>query len=241
MTGPDDYGRDELPKVPPSRARLDPVNLPTPAPQRGSGMARDKAIVEARRIRCVYLRMAGHTYEQIAEAVGYTDRKTARDAVMAALDGVLVEGVEQMRELEGMALLQQRRALWPLAMGEPAVKGGVAEDGSLIEDRDAVPPDVEAHRVLVRIADRYAKLNGLDAPTKIDLTGGDIGEQLGDLRAAMAEDGSYSVTDLDGDETPQGVDSPVDGPPPVVEPDPDDPLEGVDLPAVTVRREGRIT
>src|SRR3990172_1602421 len=91
------------------------------------------------------LRKAGRTYEEIAQALGYADRSTAYQAVMAALKSLPAQTAEEMRKLDGERLDQLLAAVWPrAASGDPA---GV--DAAL------------------RILARRARLMGLDLPAKL--------------------------------------------------------------------------
>ncbi len=107
---------------------------------------RDRRIEEAqRRRRALELRVAGATYEEIAEALGYVSRGTAWKAVWRAYREGLRDPAEHLRELETERLDRLQKAWWTKALGG----------------------DVSAFRYLLRLMERRAKLLGLDAPTKI--------------------------------------------------------------------------
>lgn len=151
---------------------LDPTELDTPVGK--GGESQDKALVTARQAKAVALRLSGLSYEQVATEVGYYDRGAARLAVMTALKNVQAQNVEELRELEGARLDRLQAAVW----------------------RQAMQGDVQSVRAVIRISERRSKLLGLDAPLKVEWTG-EVDAQLGELRAAMAEDGIFVVTDVD--------------------------------------------
>jgi hypothetical protein len=107
------------------------------------------------------LRMAGASFDEIAESLGYADRGGAFKAVMAALQSTLPEPAAQVRELE----LKRLDRLW-LAVWDGATKG-----------------DLQAVDACLRIMKRRADFEGLDAPKKLEhggIDGGPIPIQLND-------------------------------------------------------------
>lgn len=101
------------------------------------------------------LRIAGKTFQQIADAMA-TTRTTAYRWVVAALekaDEAMAERAAEHRELEAQRLNALLASLWTNALaGEPGV----------------------VDRVL-KIMERRAKLLGLDAPARAELSGPDGG------------------------------------------------------------------
>lgn len=95
------------------------------------------------------LRRAGATYDAIADRLGYTNRGAAYKAVQRGLRRTIQEPADELRQLEVERLDRLLTAVWRSAMG-----------GNL----GAVD------RVL-RVAERRARLLGLDAPTKIETEG----------------------------------------------------------------------
>ena len=135
---------------------------------------KEVARLTARRAKAVALRIAGLSYSQIAEQVGYSDKSAARHAVMQSLDGIMVENVERLREVEAMRLDRLQAAVWQRAMSG----------------------DDAAIRTALRIIESRARLLGLNAPVVIEMTEG-VDRQLGELRALLAQDTNlYVVTDL---------------------------------------------
>ena len=107
------------------------------------------------------LRMAGASFDEIAESLGYADRGGAHKAVMAGLQSTLPEPAAQVRELE----LKRLDRLW-LAVWDAATKG-----------------DLQALDACLRIMKRRADFEGLDAPKKLEhggIDGGPIQIQLND-------------------------------------------------------------
>src|SRR5262245_39333378 len=113
-----------------------------------SPMRNQPSVVERQR-RAVELRCAGATYDEIASALGYSNRKSAWKAVDAALKKTLKEPTDQLRQFERSRLDQMQKAIWPKVLqGEP-----------------------RAIEVALRISERRARLEGLDCPEKREITG----------------------------------------------------------------------
>lgn len=109
------------------------------------------------------LRRKGHTYDEIARAMGYTNKATAHRIVCKALRKMIQEPAEDVLKLELDRLDAMIKELW----GRRAT------------------PEV-ADRIL-KIMDRRAKYLGLDAPAKSELTGANGGAiQLDDATALRA-------------------------------------------------------
>jgi hypothetical protein len=83
--------------------------------------------------------LAGHSYDQIARAVGYANRGTAHRVVAKALAERLADNIDQLRELELARLDALQASLWPKA-----------ENG-----------DLRAVNACVRIIDKRCRLLGL--------------------------------------------------------------------------------
>jgi hypothetical protein len=98
--------------------------------------------------QAIELRKAGANYEQIAAQLGYATRGSAQRAVKRLLQANAAEAVEDLRTLEDGRLDDMLSAIYK-----------AAKDGDL--------PTID--RVL-RIAERRAKLWGLDAPAQVQNT-----------------------------------------------------------------------
>ena len=103
--------------------------------------------------QAIALRKEGNTYDQIAAQLGYASRSSARRAVVRLLQANTVEAVGDLRTLEDGRLDDMLRAIY-----------GAAVQGDLATiDR------------ILRISERRAKLWGLDAAVKQEITGADGG------------------------------------------------------------------
>ena len=92
------------------------------------------------------LRKAGHTFEDIAERVGYASKSGAFKAVMSALRKTIQEPADELRRLELERLDVMLKSLWPFIL-----KGS--------------PRHVE---IGLKVMDRRAALLGLDAPKQVE-------------------------------------------------------------------------
>lgn len=99
------------------------------------------------------MRRDGLQYDDIAAQLGYASKAGAWKAVTTALKRREAEAVDELRQLEGMRLDALQAAVWPAAMAG----------------------DVQAVRAVVTISERRARLFGLDAPTRNELSGADGG------------------------------------------------------------------
>lgn len=110
-----------------------------------------------RESQAVQLRIAGVSYEAIAQRLGMTPAG-AYKAVKRALRRVIektTEDAEELRRLEIGRLDRLLLAVWPLATGrQPGAAG----------------PDLGAVDRALRIIERRCELLGLNAPKAIDLT-----------------------------------------------------------------------
>lgn len=102
----------------------------------------------ARRARAVRARLAGASYREIAEQLGYADKSSAYRAVMRSIDRVEVQAVEDLRDEENARLDRAQFAIWQQVL-----------DG-----------DLNAVNTFLRLSKRRADLNGLDAPRAIDVS-----------------------------------------------------------------------
>ena len=109
---------------------------------------RSRLALRERQRRALELRLAGHTYQQIADALGSKSKCGAYKAVEGALREVTREPAEAVRELELQRLDAMLAALWPQMQKS----------------------DIQALAGCLRISERRCRLLGLDAPHKIDAT-----------------------------------------------------------------------
>lgn len=126
-----------------------------------------------RRNKALVLRQAGATWDEVARGAGYANRQNARQAVMKHLEEHAVENVHQLRALEGARLDRLQRTLWTRALGG----------------------DLDAIDRTLRIMDQRAKLLGLNAPTKIEITD-EMDREIQQLAALMDDDGTWNITGI---------------------------------------------
>ena len=93
-----------------------PPPEPQTPPDNSTKGRRERRQYEAamKRRRALELRLAGHTFEQIAQATGYKSRAAAKNAVQSSLRHIDREPTEKMRELELQRLDAVLTQLWPL-------------------------------------------------------------------------------------------------------------------------------
>ena len=115
-------------------------------PEPMTSVRRVRAIEKQR--QALELRKAGVGFDQIAQQLGYASRAGAHNAVVSAMRRTLQEPSDEVRRLELERLDKMLFGLW-----QAATKGQW-----LAKDR------------VLAIMDRRAKLLGLDAPAKIDIT-----------------------------------------------------------------------
>lgn len=96
-------------------------------------------------VKALELRKAGHTYQEIADKVGYKGPQWAYDAVQKALKRTLQQPTDDVRKMECERLDRMQLALW-----ERVTNG-----------------DLDAVDAALRVMNRRAKLLGLDAPQRI--------------------------------------------------------------------------
>jgi hypothetical protein len=103
------------------------------------------------------------TWDEIAQAVGYTQPATAQQAYVRANNRILVDDIKALRQLGQDRLDIALQAIWS------AVLEG----------------DIPAINTLIRLEERRAKLYGLDAPTKIQAEV--VNYDANDIRYRLAE------------------------------------------------------
>jgi transposase len=101
----------------------------------------------ARRIEALSLKLAGVSTAQIAERMGIQP-DTVRKLIARTLRTAENRAVEQMRTIENARLDRAQAAIWSQVLAG----------------------DVRAVIAFLQISARRAKLNGLDSPTKIDIS-----------------------------------------------------------------------
>lgn len=100
----------------------------------------------ATRVKALQYRLSGMTYSQVADRLKMPTN-SVRALIQYALRTAEADSVEEMRELENHRLDAMQRAIWP-----------AVEEG-----------DLQAVDRALKIAQTRAKLNGLEAPKKLEL------------------------------------------------------------------------
>ena len=133
------------------------------------------------------MRSRGMTYNQIGESLGMT-RQSAHEAVKRAINDIPKEGAEVVLRLElekldylerRMIVVLQKEHLRTAASGKVSMHNG----SPVLDDM----PNMQAVSVLLKIADRRAKLLGLNTPARTELTGKDGGAIEIDDRSGEAK------------------------------------------------------
>lgn len=114
-----------------------------------------KAAREVRRAEqareALQIRLAGHTYAEVATRLGMSGEGQAYKVVQRALVELPKQSAEEYRAIELARLEEMHRHLSPTITAEPKDVGASAR--------------CEAVGAAIRASDRRAKLLGLDAPT----------------------------------------------------------------------------
>lgn len=107
--------------------------------------------VRERELEALEMRMAGQPYSAIAKALGWRNRSSAYEAVMRVLDRREQEPAERVRSMELQRLERLLQAYWKRAIRKRA-------------------PDINAAKLVLDILTRRARMLGLDAPVRVDIT-----------------------------------------------------------------------
>ncbi len=177
-------------------------------------MATPKAIrvsVAQRRTKAVQLRLEGKSYQQIADALGYSSRSAACVDVTRALEAAVAEqrtSVEALREEELQRLDLLLVEAWAvLKRAHVTVSHGkviVDEDGNKILDDG---PVLQAIDRVLKIQERRAKFLGLDAPVRHEVVTMDaIDAEINRLNVELAAAELYrdEAGEASGAEAPSG-------------------------------------
>lgn len=124
------------------------------------GRRRRTVDAQNRQQTALQLRLAGHSYDEIADRVGYADRRSAWHAVQRILDRQEAEGVDALRRIEGRRLDAVLAAVWPAAMAG----------------------DLAAIDRVLKVSARRAALYGLDMQTVAVRVAAGSGDSLAELK-----------------------------------------------------------
>ena len=145
-----------------------PDGLGPSKPKGGKPTRADAEQIALRRIRVERLELAGASRRQIAEAVGVSVGTVGDDlkAIRAARREAVGSGlVAEERDLELARLEQQRNRIEI----DQALR---TDEKARAEGRRPELTMWQAQRLLLQIAERKARLLGLDAPRQVELLGG---------------------------------------------------------------------
>jgi hypothetical protein len=115
------------------------------------GTIEEQKATLARRAECFKMRMQGHTFPAIAQALGYNSKQAAWSDYQAALRDARAEYTDDLEELRAFELVRL-----------DAIAARAWEHD--------VTGDIKALDVLLKVSDRRARLLGLDQPVKHELS-----------------------------------------------------------------------
>jgi hypothetical protein len=129
------------------------------------------ARVATRRKEAFALYIAGLSFETITNQLGYGDPGAARQDVRETLKILRVQQYDDMDEIRTAELARLDKLLataMDVLDAEHVRPHGTGED--LVEYRDDLPR-LAAAKTILAIMERRAKLTGIDAPTRIGVSG----------------------------------------------------------------------
>lgn len=151
------------------------------------------------------LKARGLSYNQIARDLGYADHAGAYKAVQRALAAVPVESVDELRAVQSAQIDDlTARAIEVLESTHYAF----TQRGDLVFGPDGQPliddmPVLHAIDRLIRLAERRAKLMGLDAPARHEVTTLDyLDAQIRDAADELARAQASQAPDAAGTAAP---------------------------------------
>lgn len=113
----------------------------------GDNAKRRKATHQARRTKAVSMALAGLSFEQIGEELGIS-LQAAHSMVNRTIEETRNTNVDELRQVENARLDRAQAAIWS----------------------DVLKGDQKAINTFLRISERRAKMNGLDAPSKVQMS-----------------------------------------------------------------------
>jgi hypothetical protein len=145
-------------------------------PWRVNVTSADDDRIAARQAEAIRLRVRGKTIRQIAEALGISVALAHRD-VRTAMGEIAKEAEENAQDQRGLELARLDRAL--------DIVEGVLTGSGASEPGEGDELQLKALDRLVKIQDQRAKLLGLYAPEKREMSGG-LGLAVGEATPAAA-------------------------------------------------------
>jgi hypothetical protein len=133
---------------------LDAVIRHLPLPPPHPGRTSEPENLAARRVQAIGLKLGGATWAQVAAHLGYHDESAARRMVLDTLNQHEVEAVNELRAVENARYDTAQIPVWTMMMNP------------------RLEPDVRLRAVdsFLRISARRSRLNGMDAPQKVEVT-----------------------------------------------------------------------
>jgi hypothetical protein len=124
-----------------------------PPPRNGKKTSPETAAAKVRAAKAIEMRMEGKTFDEIARELKYAGKQGAYAAVKNGLDEIVREPAKNLLQLD----LERLDAMWG------------------IHYLNAQGGDVQALAACMKIMERRAKMLGLDAPAKAEVTGANGG------------------------------------------------------------------
>lgn len=157
------------------------------APRDGKGKFAPNLANAERDAQACRMVVEGHTYEEIARVLGYSDRGKAHTAVQRALTLTMREPADEVRKIH-LARLQEmyKTAREIMVSSHYAVQNGkvVHLDGTPVLDD---MPKLAAIDRMLRVLEREAKLLGIDAAKQIEIISLDaVQAEIREIEARMA-------------------------------------------------------
>jgi len=146
-------------------------------PKGGRRKNRNKDIAKARNIELLRMRIEGKTIEDIARHFNIKG-PTASRIISDTLAGAVNMRAEELREIENARLDVAQAAIWP------KVKKG----------------NMDAIDSFIRLSARRSRMNGLDAPQKVQVGGNvrlEMEEALGALERLLATPDDTDIVDAE--------------------------------------------
>lgn len=134
--------------MPEGDVNLGDANISRGGARSGRWSIADRKRVAARRANAIELRLAGFTFEAIAERLDYKSRAHVATDINRALLQTVAAPAHELRELETRRIDRLQSAYWDAAMSG----------------------DVRAGQLVLRVMERRARMLNLDVPTTVDLT-----------------------------------------------------------------------
>lgn len=122
---------------------------------------KSNVVVANKHDKCLRLRREGYTLDEIAEEVGYASRSGAYKAIMSALDKIRVPNVENLRKAQNLEIETMRGRISKLTRDILSKKTVSTQEAHLL---------ARLNHELIRLQNREAKLNGMDAPVDVHIT-----------------------------------------------------------------------